>query len=158
MVADRRPKVVYQIGTFVGYSALIIARALQRNGEGILIAVDPEIPHRTFINPVNVAREVAETMGLEKYIRFEYGWHSAPMGDYLGLGLKRTIPVVGTKILEDIRDQGLDMAFIDGDHSTGCTLTDFMLLKDYLNLNGVAVFSRCFDMADSCTGNLYIMA
>ncbi len=35
----------------------------------------------------------------------------------------------------DIHEQGVDLAFIDGDHSSACTLTDYLLLKDYLNIN-----------------------
>ncbi|MCP3931918.1 MAG: hypothetical protein GY705_22820 [Bacteroidetes bacterium] len=50
LILERKPKIVYQIGTFVGYSALVIAHALRANGEGLLVAVDPEIPHCTFIN------------------------------------------------------------------------------------------------------------
>ncbi len=140
LVLDRKPNIVYQIGTFVGYSALVIAHALRANGRGQLVAVDPEIPHRTFINPVNVAREAARNQGLDKIIRFERGWHSGALGDYIGLGLKRAIPIVGLQVLESIREQGIDLAFIDGDHSTACTLTDFFLLKDYLNIDGVALF------------------
>lgn len=140
LVLERKPKVVYQVGTFVGYSALVIAHALRVNGNGILIAVDPEIPHRTFINPVNVAREAAKVQGLDSYIRFERGWHSGALGDYLGLGLKRRIPIVGLPVMESIKEQGIDLAFIDGDHSSACTLTDFLLLKDYLNVKGIAVF------------------
>lgn len=140
LVLDRKPKVAYQIGTFVGYSALVIAHALRANGEGILIAVDPEIPHRTFINPVNIARDAATSQGLTEYIRFERGWHSGPLGDYLGLTLKRSIPIVGLEVMASIRKEGIDLAFIDGDHSSACTLTDFLLLKDYLNIKGIAIF------------------
>ena len=42
--------------------------------------------------------------------------------------------------MDSIREQGIDLAFIDGDHSTACTLADFLSLKDYLNVHGVAVF------------------
>jgi predicted O-methyltransferase YrrM len=140
LVLDRKPKVAYQIGTFVGYSALVIADALRANGEGILLAVDPEIPHRTFVNPVNVAREMAKDRGLDKYIRFERGWHCIVLGDYISRGLKRRVPIVGAQVLDSVRDQGIDLAFIDGDHSTGSTLADFLSLRDYLNLNGIVVF------------------
>lgn len=144
LVLDRKPNVVYQIGTFVGYSAIVIAHALRANGKGRLIAVDPEIPHRTFINPVNVAREAAKTLGLNDRIQFEHGWHSGPSGDYIGLGLKRKIPTVGIKLMDSIREEGIDLAFIDGDHSSACTLADFLLLKDYLNINGITVFHDVF--------------
>jgi predicted O-methyltransferase YrrM len=140
LVLDRKPNLVYQIGTFVGYSALVIAHALRENGKGKLIAVDPEIPHRSFINPVNVARDAAKKLALDDLVQFEYGWHSGPSGDYIGLGLKRSIPTVGVKVMESIRTEGIDLAFIDGDHSAACTLADFLLLKDYLNINGISVF------------------
>ena len=140
LVLDRKPKIAYQIGTFVGYSALIIAHALRANGAGILLAVDPEVPHRTFVNPVDVAREMARASGLDAYIRFERGWHCVVSGDYISMGLKRQIPIVGAQVLESVREQGIDLAFIDGDHSTACTLADFLLLRDYLNVHGVAIF------------------
>jgi len=140
LVLERKPKIAYQVGTFVGYSALVIAHALRANGEGVLIAVDPEIPHRTFINPVNVAREAAKEQGLDNYICFERGWHSNLMGDYLAAGLKRKIPISGISVLEKVKQHGIDFAFIDGDHSSTSTLSDFLLLKDYLNVNGVVVF------------------
>ncbi|MBV8441442.1 MAG: class I SAM-dependent methyltransferase [Hyphomicrobiales bacterium] len=140
LVLDRKPKVAYQIGTFVGYSALVIADALRANGGGILLAVDPEVPHRTFVNPVDVAREMAKARGLDKYIRFERGWHCVVSGDYISMGLKRRIPIVGAQVLDSVRKQGVDLAFIDGDHSTASTLADFLLLRDYLNVNGIAVF------------------
>jgi predicted O-methyltransferase YrrM len=140
LVLDRKPKVAYQIGTFVGYSALVIADALRANGGGILLAVDPEVPHRTFVNPVDVAREMARARGLDKYIRFERGWHCVVSGDYISIGLKRRVPIVGAQVLDSVREQGVDLAFIDGDHSTASTLADFLLLRDYLNVNGIAVF------------------
>jgi predicted O-methyltransferase YrrM len=140
LVLDRKPKVAYQIGTFVGYSALVIADALRANGGGILLAVDPEIPHRTFVNPVDVAREMARAKGLEKYIRFERGWHCIVLGDYISTGLKRRVPIVGAKVLDSVREQGIDLAFIDGDHSAGSTLADFLSLREYLNVKGIAIF------------------
>ncbi len=140
LVRERKPALAYQVGTFAGYSALVIAHALRANDKGLLIATDPEVPHRSFVNPVDVARRAAETQGVSEFLRFERGWHSATLGDYTGMGLKREIPVVGPALLESVRDQGIDFAFIDGDHSTTCTLSDFMTLKDYLNVGGVVVF------------------
>ena len=97
LVLDRKPKVAYQIGTFVGYSALVIADALRANGGGILLAVDPEVPHRSFVNPVDMAREMARARGLDKYIRFERGWHCVAPGDYISRDLKRQVPIVGAR-------------------------------------------------------------
>ena len=144
LVLDRKPNVAYQIGTFVGYSALVIADALRASGGGILLAVDPEVPHRTFVNPVDVAREMATVRGLEKYIRFERGWHSVVSGDYISMGLKRRVPIIGAQVLDSVRNEGIDLAFIDGDHATSTTLADFLLLRDHLNVNGIAVFHDAY--------------
>jgi len=143
MVLERNPKVAYQIGTFVGYSGMVISHALRAAGGGILVAVDPEIPHRTFTNPVDVARRAAKNLGLSDFIRFVRGWHSLALGDYQSMGLKRKIPMVGLKVMQEIGGD-IDFSFIDGDHSTVCTLSDFLLLKDFLNLNGVAVFHDAY--------------
>jgi len=143
LVRHQRPKVAYQVGTFVGYSALVIAHALRANGGGKLIAVDPEIPHRTFINPVDVAQQAAEEQGLAEYIEFVYGWQSLPLGDYLARGLKRSIPITGLEVLNSL-DEEIDFVFIDGDHSTSCTMTDFLQIKDFLALGGVVVFHDAY--------------
>ncbi|MGJ8544375.1 MAG: class I SAM-dependent methyltransferase [Sulfitobacter sp.] len=140
MIRQRKPQAVYQIGTFIGYSAMIIADALERNGSGRLIAMDPEIPHRTRINPVNVARRAAQVLGLQDIITFERGWHSAPIGDDLDPEWKATIPVRGPQVLADLPDYTLDFAFIDGDHSSAMTIMDFMSLKEKLSVGGIAVF------------------
>ncbi len=140
MVLDQRPALSYQVGTFVGYSAMVIAHALQANGSGRLIAADPEIPHRSFCNPVDVAREVAEQLELDNIIDFVHGWHSGPSGDNVGLGLKKQIPTIGIQTLENISKEGIDFAFIDGDHSTCATLADLLILKEYLNMNGIILF------------------
>lgn len=139
LVRKRKPKTVYQVGTFVGYSAMVIAHALRANGHGRLIAVDPEIPHRTFINPVDVAREVARLLDLEKYIQFVRGCHSIALGDFIGYKMGKKVPVIGRAVLEGLKDE-VDFAFIDGDHSVCATISDFMTLKDYLKIKGVVVF------------------
>lgn len=139
LVRQRKPDIVYQVGTFVGYSAMVLAHAINANGKGRLIAVDPEIPHRTFINPVDVARKAASVMGLDGQIEFVRGCHSISLGDFIGHKLSRTVPVVGKSVLENLGCE-VDFAFIDGDHSVSATICDFMLIKDYLKIGGVAVF------------------
>lgn len=139
LVRQRQPRLSYQIGTFAGYSALLIAHALRRNGAGRLIAVDPEIPHRTLINPVDVARRVAHELALTEYIQFVRGWHALPSVEYISPALKRTIPIIGLETLKKAESQ-IDFAFIDADHSTSCTIADFWLLKDFLARGSVTAF------------------
>ncbi len=139
LVRQRQPFLTYQVGTFAGYSAMIIAHALRMNGKGTLIAVDPEIPHRTMINPVDIAKQAAEALGLTDYIRFVRGWHSLTSVDYISPKLKHTIPVMGREVLNNVEAK-IDFVFIDGDHSTSCTVSDFWLIKDFLALQGITVF------------------
>lgn len=143
LVLKNKPNVVYHVGTFVGYSAMIMAHALHSNGRGILIAVDPEIPHRSLTNPVNVAREAANKLGLNKYVRFVRGWHACALGDEYSEIFKRSINTVGIEVISKL-DQLVDLAFIDADHSTSATIVDFMILKDSISLGGVVVFHDVF--------------
>ena len=140
LVLDRKPKVVYQIGTFVGYSALVIADALRANGGGILLAVDPEVPHRSFVNPVDVARRNGQGQRLRQiYSTSRRGWHSVVLRRLYIDGFE-TASAYRRRAFDSVRKQGVDLAFIDGDHATASTLADFLLLRDYLNVNGIAVF------------------
>lgn len=139
LVRHYKPETVYQVGTFVGYSAMILAHALKANGKGRLIAVDPEMPHRTFINPVDVAKRAASVLGLDEQIEFVTGCHSVSMGDSIGHNINSKIPVVGRSTLGSLGCK-VDLAFIDGDHSVSATICDFMAIKDYLAVGGICVF------------------
>ena len=139
LVRARRPETCYQVGTFVGYSAMILASALKRNGHGRLVACDPEVPHRSLMNPVDVARDAARELGLEDVITFVRGWNAATMGDGFSQSYLRRIPVVGRATLEAM-GPGLDFAFVDGDHSAAGTTCDLVLVQEFLKPDGVAVF------------------
>ncbi|HVH04490.1 MAG TPA: class I SAM-dependent methyltransferase [Myxococcota bacterium] len=138
LVRKRGPRVAYQVGTFVGYSALVIASALRDQGSGVLVCCDPEIPHRTFLNPVDVARDMARTLGLEAQLRFECGWHAVPIGYDFGRSFVRGIPVRGPALLAELG--AIDFAFVDGDHSHTATICDLMVIQERLAVGGVAVF------------------
>ena len=138
IVRERCPRRAYQVGTFVGYSALVIASALRENGEGVVVCCDPEIPHRTFINPVDVARDMAQVLGLEEHVRFERGWHAVPIGDDFSQSFSREIPVRGPDALRTLGE--VEFAFVDGDHSLSATICDLMLIQQHLAVGGVAVF------------------
>ncbi|MFH0729981.1 MAG: class I SAM-dependent methyltransferase [Pseudomonadota bacterium] len=145
VVLNRRPNIAYQVGTFVGYSAMVIAHALRnRSQKGrFLITVDPEIPHRTLFNPVDVARRLAEKLDLLPYIRFIRGWNACALGDEYSEDFKRSIPIAGINAIQEAGGL-VDFAFIDGEHSTMSTIADFMLLKDFLAMNGIVVFHDVF--------------
>lgn len=139
LVRTRKPELVVQVGTFVGYSALVIAHALQLSNTGQLLACDPELPHRTCINPVDMAREVAALLELSGRVTFVRGWFSLPIAEDFNETLIREIPVIGRRFLEDAGHR-VDLAFIDGDHSLTATVCDAALIQEYLSVNGVAVF------------------
>ncbi len=139
LIAETKPKCVIQIGTFIGYSAAIICDALRSNGEGHLICIDPEIPHRSEGNPVDIARLFFDQLGLDDFVTFRRGWSTARGCHYLGPQKRRQIPVIGRTLIDDLPD-GIDFAFIDGDHSTAYTLMDYHLIQENLNVGGTALF------------------
>ncbi|MBO9395891.1 class I SAM-dependent methyltransferase [Shimia sp. R9_1] len=152
LIIEQKPKNVVQIGTFIGYSAAIIADALRQNGSGRLICIDPEIQHRSSGNPVDVAKELFANMGLSDIVSFETGWSSGRISH--GYDAKVTsvdlekarmmnIPVVGRDVLQAV-EEGVDFAFVDGDHSTAFTLMDFHMIREYLNKGGIVLFHDAF--------------
>lgn len=139
LIRHRQPEIGYQVGTFVGYSAMILASAMKANGRGRLIACDPEIPHRSLMNPVDIARDAAATLELDGVISFVRGWNAVTMGDGYSQDFLRSIPVTGRATLAAV-PAGIDFAFIDGDHSASATTCDLMLVQEFLKPDGIAVF------------------
>jgi len=139
IIVERKPSVVLQVGTFVGYSSIILAEALRYNGAGILYSVDPEVMHRGIENPVDIAREIMKKRGLEKYVKFIRGWFSNCYGIGLMSGNEaNNIQIVSQSLLKEIAP--LDFVFIDGDHSTLSCINDFVAVKDFLGNNGIVAF------------------
>ena len=144
MVRNAKPRVSLQIGTFVGYSTCIIARALALNGGGRLVTIDPDIAHRSVSSPVGFARGVLGELSLKDFVGFERGWSSVAMaGGRRFAGAREEIPVVGPEVVSNI-DQGIDFCFIDGDHSTCATIADFLLVRDAMNPAGSVLFHDVF--------------
>jgi predicted O-methyltransferase YrrM len=143
MVRQRSPLSVFQVGTFAGYSAMVLAHALRANGRGRIVCCDPEIPHRTLFNPVDMAREAAALLGLEEQVEFVRGFHAIKPGSIsFPRAWLREVPVSGRPTLERIGT--VDFAFIDGDHSTVSTISDLMLLEEFLAESGVIVFHDAY--------------
>lgn len=140
LIVQRKPSVVLQVGTFVGVSSLIMAEALRNNHQGMLVTVDPEIPHRAIKNPVDICRYFAKKRSLDDRIRFIRGWFSdSPHMDAFTPGHPhRDIPVVSQSLLSDLGP--IDMTFIDGDHSTLSCISDFVAVKNHLSEKGMVLF------------------
>lgn len=132
LVIQEKPKNVLQVGTFLGFSTLIIAEALKHNGEGKIFAIDPEIPHRKISNPVDIARKACTERGLSDRIEFISGWFSnVPYWS----DKKISREVVGPSLIHQINT--LDFIFIDGDHSIMSAISDFALVASSLRINGI---------------------
>jgi predicted O-methyltransferase YrrM len=142
-VLANRPRRCLQIGTFAGFSALLIADALHAAGGGQVTAIDPEIPHENVMTPVDVAREVAVRLHLEDQCRFERGWGSTMIGLPPYEHWKHTLPLVGQSLLS--QRGGVDVVFIDADHSVTATIADFMLVKDFVTEGGTVFFHDVFN-------------
>lgn len=142
LVIQEKPKIVLQVGTFVGFSTLIIAEALKHSGDGRIYTVDPEISHRKISNPVDIARNACKERGLSDRVEFIKGWFSnVPYWS----DKKISGEVVGPALLHQLKT--LDFVFIDGDHSIMSTISDFALVASSLGINGICV------MHDVCSHN-----
>ena len=124
-----RPGVCVETGTFIGYSSLCIAQALEDNGEGHLHAFDLflegvcDMP--CFPEPVEtglvVVQEHTRAAGLTHRITFHKG-DSAE------------------NLLAAVREFGPpDLAFIDGDHTVAGCWRDFAAIQECLKVGAVVV-------------------
>jgi len=144
-VTTAKPATCVQIGTFAGFSALLIADALRRGGGGHITAIDPEIPHENVMTPVDVARRVAGRLGLDQHCSFVRGWGSTMIGLPQFEAWKHTVPLVGQSLLTELGS--VDLVFIDADHSVSATVADFMLVKDFVSEGGAVLFHDVFNWA-----------
>jgi predicted O-methyltransferase YrrM len=142
-VTATKPTTCLQIGTFAGFSALLIADALRRSGGGHITAIDPEIPHENVMTPVDVARRVADRLELTEHCSFVRGWGSTMIGLPPYERWKHTVPLVGQSLLTELGS--VDLVFIDADHSVSATVADFMLVKDFIPEGGAVVFHDVFN-------------
>jgi predicted O-methyltransferase YrrM len=133
LVREKQPSVVLEVGTFIGFSASIIAHALRDNGKGIIHCVDPNIKFFATQAPLTHAQRMLNTLNVDGYVRIHEGFFSEPRENY-----HPSSSVLGRKIADLVPP--VDLAFIDGDHETTAALQDFMLLLPHLNHNATVVF------------------
>ena len=99
-----KPKVVVETGTHKGFSALVIAKALQQNGEGHLYTVDLE-DHKV--------RALLDRFGVGKLVTVS-NMYSA-------------------KFLKSMRaDTVVDLLWLDADHTKEAVLEEFMAAERLL--------------------------
>ncbi len=134
LIIQEKPKIVLQVGTFLGFSTLIIAEALKHNGAGKIYTIDPEIPHLKISNPVDIARKACIERGLGDRIEFKNGWFSSvPYSSDKAISLE----VIGSALIQKIGT--LDFVFIDGDHSIMSAISNFAVVVNFLRVNDICV-------------------
>jgi len=139
LIIKEKPKTILQVGTFVGFSTLIIAEALRRNETGKIYTVDPEILHLEIYNPVDIAKIAVEKRGLADRVEFIKGWFSNVPHWYNKI---TDIEVVGPALIKNIGI--LDFVFVAGDHSVMSTISDFASVVNSLKINGIcAIHDVC---------------
>lgn len=116
-----RPRLIVEIGCFIGFSTLHFAQALKDNGCGEIFGIDLFEPHPDFnlSNPLEIAEYYRRKSGLENNITFKAG--------------------DSVEIRQEIfpgRDTQIDLLFIDGDHSIKGVFADFNAYYDLVKVGG----------------------
>lgn len=112
------PRVVLELGTFCGYSAVRIASQLHKEGSKLLsFEMNPD--------NCNIARQIIEHAGLSSRVVVVEGKFNERLE-------------VAKKFLEEINSPNFDFVFID--HWKDCYMPDYLLLKENAMLgNGSGV-------------------
>ena len=121
MVREKKPSVILEIGTYVGFSTCIMAQAIKDNGQGNIYCVDPNIKHLSIEKPLLHTKNMLKNMKLDNYVNIYEGFFSHPKEI-----VDPEVAVLGTNAYEFLPP--VDFAFIDGDHSTTAVLQDFMMV------------------------------
>lgn len=131
LARNLRPRIVIEIGSFIGYSAICFAQAIEDNkqAEGKVYSIDNFLPHYNnpnlpmdIINPLELATSNVERAGLQHRITFLKGF-SYDLASEL-------IPKI----------QYIDLLFIDGDHTYKGVLTDYNLFHFKVRKGGLIIF------------------
>lgn len=111
-----RPKRVLELGTHMGFAAVVIAAALQRNGYGRLYSVEPHEPHRA------IARRSLVEAGLGAHVELVDGLST----DH--------------SVQEKLRALApFDIIYIDADHSFEAAYQDIALCAELIGDNGIMI-------------------
>jgi predicted O-methyltransferase YrrM len=116
-----KPKLIVEIGCFIGFSTLHFAQALRENGRGRIISVDlfePQ-PDANLADPLEIAHYYRDKSNFEDIITYKKG-HSVG---------------IAKQIRPEIKEQ-IDLLFIDGDHSVKGIFADFNAYYNELKVGG----------------------
>jgi predicted O-methyltransferase YrrM len=121
VVRQKKPKVCVEIGFANGVSTLAVLAALEENGRGRLISVDPNQRDEWH----SVGLSVVRKSGME--------------------GRHELVELPSHLALPRMLEQGLriDLAYVDGWHTFDAVLLDFFYLDKLLKVEGVIGFDNC---------------
>lgn len=131
LTRNLKPKIVVELGTFIGYSAICFAQAIEdsKQAEGTVYSIDNFLPHcnnpnlpMDIINPLELATSNVEKAGLQHRITFLKGFSYD----------------LAPELLSKI--QHIDLLFIDGDHTYKGALTDYNLFHFKVRKGGLIIF------------------
>lgn len=135
LTRNLKPEVAVEIGSFIGYSAICIAQAIEDNKQtqGTVYAIDNFLPHINnpnlpidIENPLEVAKTNVEKAGLMHRIKFIKGFSTD----------------VAPELLSEIKN--IDLLFIDGDHTYKGTLNDYNTYNGKVRKGGLIIFHDIF--------------
>ena len=130
-----KPKTVIEIGSFIGYSTICLAQAIEDNQEdnGMVYAIDNFLPHINnpnlpidIENPLELAEANVKKAGLEHRIEFIKGFSSE----------------VAQDLLSSI--DTIDLLMIDGDHTYKGALEDYNNYHSNVRKGGIIIFHDIF--------------
>lgn len=143
-----RPALVLETGTFIGYSTISMAQALEENGGGHIHTFDVYNDRPGWVSPIigpcedalAVARAHVEHAGLSHRVTM----HKGDSSDNIRAFLATT-------------DAPVDMAFIDGDHTVAGAIKDFMVIHPRLRNGGIILLHDTIPDRCGWYGPRYLM-
>ena len=149
MILSLKPKTVVEIGCYIGVSTLWIAHALETlGGEGRVLSVDlfyPKFPVPPFSydylhDPEARAKQALQEAGLG---------HRSTFYRCLSSDFATRFP--------SISPGPIDFVFVDGDHSDGGCLDDFISFYPLLRIGGQMLFHDIHPEVCSWTGPRFVL-
>ncbi len=119
LVLETKPRLVFEIGAYLGFSTLHIAKGLKENGFGYLVSFDLITAW---------AEATIREAGLSGHVRFMQGFSDVTARHYAAT----------------TGDTEADILFIDGDHTRRGCVRDFNTLQGYVRTGGHVIFHDIF--------------
>lgn len=134
-----RPLLVVEIGCFIGFSTLHFAKALKEQGFGRMISIDP----------FDWDVDTGNGMENREVVARRY-WKKAEMQRVVTF-VKGTSASVYSEIEEEIK-QGIDLLYIDGDHTINGAFYDFNRYYNDVRPGGIIVLHDIYPEMCSAYG------